>query len=135
MRSRRPAGLPLVGMSALLTIFAVLCLTTFALLSIATVQAEGRTAARARQAVEDYYAADTAAHRVLAQLREGQLPQGVERDGDTVRFICPISDTQQLEVLVELDRDEYQILQWQARPSRAWNNDETISVWDGEKEE
>ena len=41
---------PGVGVSSLLTIFAVLCLTVFALLSLSTVQAQTRLAETSRQA-------------------------------------------------------------------------------------
>ena len=45
---------PVIGASSLLVIFAVLCLTIFALLSISTVQANGRLRDHAAKAVTDY---------------------------------------------------------------------------------
>jgi len=42
MKDKGLRGAPLVGVSSLLTIFAVLCLSVFALLSVTTAQAGGR---------------------------------------------------------------------------------------------
>ena len=47
-----------VGGSSLLVIFAVLCLTVFALLALSTVQADGRLSQKTAQAVAEYYDAD-----------------------------------------------------------------------------
>ena len=49
---------PAVGGSSLLVIFAVLCLTVFALLGLSTVQADGRLSGASAEAVSAYYAAD-----------------------------------------------------------------------------
>ena len=51
----------LVGASSLLVMFAVLCLTVFALLSLSSVQAEGRLAQATAQNVAAYYETDCAA--------------------------------------------------------------------------
>ena len=135
MKDRKATGLPVVGVSALLTIFAVLCLTVFALLSVATVRADLRLAEAARQAVTDYYAADSRAQRILAQLRRGGIIEGVEQEGDTFHFSCPVGQNQQLDVQVVLNGTDYEIVQWQVRPCEEWTGDESLPVWSGEKEE
>ncbi|MBQ3556183.1 MAG: hypothetical protein IJA11_00085 [Oscillospiraceae bacterium] len=124
----------MVGISSLLTIFAVLCLTVFTLLSVATVQANGRLGESARQAVTDYYEADSAAHGILAEIRAGEIPDGVEEDNGVYRFSCPISQTQQLCVEVAVTGTEYTVLRWQAQSIDLWQNDDKMPVWDGEKE-
>ena len=60
---------PAVGGISLLVVFAVLCLTVFALLSLSTVRADARLSEASAQAVADYYAADCQAQEILAQLR------------------------------------------------------------------
>ena len=63
---------PAVGGVSLLVAFAVLCLTVFALLALATVQADARLAGASAQAVADYYAADCQAGRAMDRfLQEG----------------------------------------------------------------
>lgn len=132
---------PAVGGSSLLTVFAVLCLTVFALLALATVRADARLADASVQAVEGYYEADRAAQEILACLRSGApLPEGcavqtaTESDykGTLFSYICPISDTQQLEVEVVVEEDGgYTVLRWQARPTGEWEGDDSLNLWDG----
>ncbi len=136
---------PAVGGISLLVVFAVLCLTVFALLALTTVQADKRLADASAQAVADYYAADCQAQEILARLRNGEIPEGVEildRLGGhyTARCAVPISDTQELQVEVELMEDgiewadvdwRYQVVRWQAVPTGEWEGDESLDLWDG----
>jgi hypothetical protein len=55
-----------VGTSSILVIFVLLCLTTFATLSMVSANADYKLTERAAEAVSDYYAADTAAEELLA---------------------------------------------------------------------
>lgn len=134
MKDKDLRGIPLVGVSSLLTIFAVLCLTVFTLLSVATVQANGRLGESARQAVVDYYEADSEAHQILACIRAGEVPDGVEEENGVCCFSCPISQTQRLYVEVAVTGAEYTVLRWQAQSVDLWQNDDKMPVWDGEKE-
>lgn len=135
--NRRRFSPPAVGGASLLVVFAVLCLTVFALLSLATVQADARLADASIQAVTDYYAADCAAQEILARLRNGERPEGVTFSGSGLLYadyVCPISDTQELRVRVLLrgvTGADYVIERWQAAPSQEWEPDEGIELWDG----
>lgn len=126
---------PAVGGISLLVVFAVLCLTVFALLALTTVQADTRLADASAQAVVDYYAADCAAQELLARLRNGERPEGVELSGSgplQARYTVPISDTQELQVSVTLEGNGgYVIERWQAVPSQKWEADNTLGLWDG----
>lgn len=122
---------PAVGGSSLLVIFAVLCLTVFALLSLSTVQAGGRLSDTTVQAVSGYYQADCQAEEILARLRQGEIPDGVSVDGATYSYTCPISNTQDLSVAVQLDGAQYTILRWQAVSTVQWRPDDNLDVWDG----
>jgi len=128
---------PAVGGSALLVVFAVLCLTVFALLSLTTVRADKRLGDALARTVQEYYAADCAAQEILARLRSGEEPEGVSTYwGDGVLYAdyaCPISDTQELQVQVQLDGDmDYVILRWQAAPTESWEFDDSLNLWDGD---
>lgn len=122
---------PAVGGSSLLVIFAVLCLTVFALLGLSTVQAGGRLSGASADAVSAYYDADCHAEAILARLRAGELPEGVTRSGDTYFYACPISDTQELRVEVRLEGETWTVLRWQAVSTARWEADDTLAVWDG----
>ena len=133
MSEKRTFSPPVVvGAVSLLTIFAVLCLTVFALLSLSTVQADGRLSDKSFAAVVGYYAADCAAEEILAQLRAGEVPEGVTAyEGGLYRYGCPISDTQTLVVEVAVEDTDYTIIRWQARSTAEWVADDSLPVWDG----
>lgn len=127
---RNPA--PIVGGSSLLVIFAVLCLTVFAMLSLTQAQADRRLAQNSWSAVTGYYQADCQAQEILSQLRAGERPDGVTEEGENVfSYACPISDAQTLEVRVRLTGENYEILAWQAVFTADWQADEDLDLWDG----
>ena len=122
---------PTTGGISLLVVFAVLCLTVFALMSLSTVQADSRLTDASLLAVEDYYAADCEAWRILALLLEGEIPEGVTEDNGIYAYTCPISDTQDLKIEVCLAGKDYTILRWQAVPNREEREAEGPELWDG----
>ena len=118
MKPRNSFSPPMAGGSSLLVILAVLCLTVFTLLGLSTVQADSRLADASAKAVSDYYAADLEAETILAKLRQGLVPEGVQVDGNIYSYSCVISDTQSL--MVEVIRNKpasWTILRWQAASS------------------
>ena len=126
------SGFPaMVGGSSLLVIFAVLCLTVFALLSVSTAQANRRLSEQTVQAVEEYYAADCRAEEILAEIRAGKTPEGVTLSGDIYSYTCPISETQALAVTVRAEGGNYEILRWQAVSTVDWAGDDSLPIWDG----
>ena len=100
MRKREKAAA--IGGSSLLVVFAVLCLSVFALLSLSTVQADSRLGIAAAESVSDYYAADSEAEQILAQLRQGIVPDNVLADGNYYKYSCTISEVQRLDVEVQI---------------------------------
>lgn len=129
--SKREAP-PAVGGSSLLVIFAVLCLTIFALLGLSTVQADRRLAEASAQAVGNYYEADVRAEHILADLRQGIMPiEGVEQEGDIYRYLCEVSEVQALSVEVRITENGYEVLRWQLISTTDWEADESLSLWDG----
>lgn len=131
MREKERFSPPAAGGSALLVIFAVLCLTVFALLSLSTVQADGRLSEASARAVTAYYGADCQAEAILARLRAGELPEGVTEENGTYAYACPISDTQRLEVEVRLDDGSWTVLRWQAVSTAAGPAESGLDLWDG----
>ncbi|MEG2204314.1 MAG: hypothetical protein RRY21_04040 [Oscillospiraceae bacterium] len=66
MKRREGIG---AGSASLLVVFVLLCLTTFAVLSLASAQADRRLADRTARSMEAYYVADALATERLAALR------------------------------------------------------------------
>ena len=130
MKQKTAFSPPAIGGSSLLVIFTVLCMTVFALLSLSTSLAQQRLADASIQAVTAYYEADLQAEEILARLRNGELPAGVEESGGIFRYTCPITRNQWLMVEVRRRSDGWQVLRWQAvaLPEAA---DPTLPVWDG----
>ncbi|MDR3728973.1 MAG: hypothetical protein Q3X94_04255 [Oscillospiraceae bacterium] len=138
MAKRNASGPPAaVGGSSLLVIFAVLCLTVFALLTLSTAAADGRLSQEAADAVEAYYQADSQAEALWARLRAGERPEEVtetaEDAGSTLyEYTVPVSQGQELRVSLRLEDGIWTVVQWQAVSTADWQADEDLTVWDGE---
>ena len=130
MKKNQRASAPAIGASALLVIFAVLCLTVFALLSLSTVLAEKRMADASAQAVCDYYEADLQAERIFALLRSGEIPAGVETEGSIYCYSCPVTENQILNVELKKEDEAWEIILWQVEAHSEPVSD-TLIVWDG----
>ena len=130
MKKDQRIAVPVIGASSLLVIFAVLCLTVFALLSLNTVMAEKRMADASAQAVAAYYEADLEAEKIFAGLRSGETISGVEVDGNIYRYCCLITDNQTLYVEVKQEADTWQICRWQV-VAQSEPVSELLPVWDG----
>jgi len=122
---------PIVGSSSLLVIFAVLCLTVFALLGLSTVQAGSRLSQATAQAVSAYYQADCQAEEIFARLRSGEIPADVTKVSNIYSYTCPISDTQQLQVELQKEAEGWTVLRWQAESIADWEASNDLNVWDG----
>lgn len=124
-----------VGATSLLTVFAVLCLTVFALLTLSDVRSDTKLADVSLESVRAYYAADTQAQTILAQLRNGQRPDGVTFSGSGLlqaEYAVPISDTQELQVSVILNGlagGDYEIVRWQTVATVPWQGEDNTQLW------
>lgn len=120
-----------LGMSSVTVIFATLCLTVFAVLTLATVRAGTATSLANAGSLQAYYAADCEAERILAELRNGTVPEGVTQEGNISSYSCRVSDSQRLDVSVRTDGEAYEILQWQLVYCAEWQANESLGVWSG----
>lgn len=132
---KRKMSFTSVGGSSILTIFAVLCFIVFALLSLSTAKADYTLAEKSVSAVSNYYQADMQAEEILAQIRQGQVPDGVVKEGNRYSYACPVDKNQQLTVEVECkNASSYRIIKWRKEYTGEWKPDEKIEVWDGMEE-
>ena len=61
-------GFPNIGLSSLLIVFLILCLTTFALLALSTAKSDDTLSKKLADHRTDYYAASSQAEEILAQI-------------------------------------------------------------------
>ena len=130
MKKQKKTSLPAIGGSSLLVIFAVLCLTVFALLSLNTVLAEQRLSQAFGQSVVQWYEADLQAQEIYARLRAGEDIPSVEREGEIYFYAVPVSGHQTLEVRLRHRDGAWEVMSWQS-VAKLETGDSTLPVWQG----
>ena len=128
-KQEQKMAVPVIGASSLLVIFAVLCMTVFALLGLSTARADQRLSDVRADAVADYYGADCRAEEILARLRSGESVPGAEYKDGVYAYACPISDTQTL--CVQVRAEDWEVLRWQVVSTLSWQAQESVTVWNG----
>ena len=114
MKKHKHFSVPIVGGTSLLMIFAVLCLIVFTLLTLSTVNSARSLSNVSAQSVVEYYAADSQAEKIFAQLRAGEFPEDVILENGIYSYQCEISDTQILCVEVCWQDGTWRVLKWQS---------------------
>ena len=133
MDKRRRFSVPAVGGSALLTMFAVLCLAVFALLTLSTALSGERLSDKSLEATKSYYAACVEAETIVARLRSGEMPDSVSEKDGVYSFRCAAGTASVLEVELRHTDGGWEILRWQSVPAGDWEHDSTIPVWRGDQ--
>lgn len=134
-RKTNEAPVPNIGTpggSSLMVIFAVLCLTVFAILALTTVLADARLADAYADSVSDYYEASFRAEETIAQLRSGIIPENAEEENGIYSIYCPVSENETLTVRVRIENEEYEILSRTVAYTGDWNGNNSLDVWSGD---
>lgn len=140
-----------VGSSSILAIFVVLCLTTFATLSLVSARADYKLTQKTAQSTSEYYAADTKAEELLQQLHQALLHTDAWReqlslidasityekvsDGYIFRYDIPVNDhkTLHVELIAAVEPDgspasELRRLRWKVQPEQSWQDETQINL-------
>lgn len=143
-----------VGYVSVMLIFAVICLTIFAVLSFKAAMSTDSFNDRSGEFLKQYYAADAKAKETLSKLNDSMLEargsmffeeefqaSASQLDGVTVKqsadgfaasYVVPINDRQELAVDIIFDNDgKYLIEQWQSRDVYVEESGSHLGVWDG----
>lgn len=143
-----------VGYVSVMLIFAVICLTIFAVLSFKAAISTDSFNDRSGDFLRQYYAADAKAKETLSKLNDSMLEargsmffeeefqesvkelDGVSvkqsPDGFAASYVVPINDRQELAVDILFDNDgKYLIEQWQSRDVYVEESGSHLGVWDG----
>lgn len=161
MRSQKGIG---TGSASVLVIFVVLCLTSFAALSLVSARADLRLSERTARTLADYYAADYTATALVTQLtgaldtvdpsrgEMGYFNRCAQRltnqfdgltidrsDGLVARFLVPIDDRRALSAALRVvyppgDGGRVKPIEWKTVDTAEWTGSESLGLWQGEKE-
>ena len=133
-----------VGSASIMLIFAVLCLTVFALISLSVAETDKTLVDTEAVLVSEYYAADELAERILSVITDSYiipdeiLGVSISTDWDwdlaaeIAEYSCRISDVKELNVKIAVSEDSYDIVSWKMVNTGDWEIDESLNVWTGE---
>ena len=133
-----------IGSASVVMVFAVLCLTVFALISYTAAGNDKALSDVEAYLVKNYYEADTLAECILAELLAADtIPDSIrgvnieaqwdpELEAETAEFSCTISDEKELYVKMAFYVDSYDILSWRMRDTGTWLIDDDLPVWPGD---
>ena len=143
MNKKREFGVN-IGTSSILLIFVILCLVSFASLSIVSATADQKLTTKVSDRTISYYEACNKAEEKLAQI-DSYLSEtyadGLTKDayfqkvGNQLSYAIPISDLQTLEVHLSLlyptknNPYFYEISSWQVVTTGTLEYDETLPVF------
>lgn len=127
MEQRQKKHVINIGITSVIFIFIVLCLSVFALLSVNSARQSYEAVRRQADSVTEYYAADSAAQRWIHQQKAAgnSGPEILSQD-------FPISDSQTLKV--SLDGSTFDILSYQVVNNEVLAIDDSLPVWQEEME-
>lgn len=137
-----------VGITSLVVIFTVLCLTVFSVMTLSTAMNEKRLSEKSAEAVEHYYSAEKACAALVNELgrlwENGAEIEELEKFAENKGFGCklqenlltfsytyPIDENQALFVELTLG-DTFEITRWTVQTTGEWIPDDGLQVWDGE---
>lgn len=144
----------MVGGASILTVFAVLCLAVFALLTLLRAESDLRLSRKTAEATEAYYQADSQGEKRLAALlptfqqslgkTQGERDEAMEaaakqqegdydRQSEEITFRIPVSTGQFLTVVVKAtDRNPYyEIVTWKEENRSEYDPQQSLPIWDG----
>jgi len=132
-----------IGSSSILVIFVILCLVSFATLSIVSANADYKLSTKILDRATAYYEAQNQAEEKLAQL-DASLHGTYEKvssssnffaiTGGETSFLIPVSDLQSLEVTVQIlypdnpDGTFYQVISRKVVNTRELDYESTLNV-------
>ena len=131
-----------VGGSSLLMVFIIVCLTTFATLSLVSANADDKLSRKTAEAASAYYDADSRAVERLAAIDAlvagGQLAEitgrGLAEESTAgYMFTEAINDRQTLNVTLVVENGQCTITSWQVTSGDQWSGDsQLLDIWVGQ---
>lgn len=107
-----------IGAPSILMIFVSLCLTTLAALSLVTANSNYKLSKKSAEHVQAYYEADSIVEGWLCSTNE-DLNKGIIPENNTL--IVPISDTQAIDIRINIQDNSYKITSQKVIITKNWN--------------
>lgn len=135
-KEKKTDGFPNIGLSSLLIIFLILCMTTFALLALSSAKSDDTLSQKLAAHRTDYYAASSKAEEILAQIdtalaqdhtsiiskteftiENTTISINEDDDSSVLSFSVPLENSQALSVKLQItdpskSEHYYRILEW-----------------------
>jgi hypothetical protein len=133
-----------IGSASIVLVFAVLCLTVFAIISYTSAIADKALVNVEAKLVQGYYEADLMAELILVELLEADFIPDTVHDVDiiygwdwdlgidTLSFTYPITDEMDLHVVLAMYDETMDIITWRMRSTDGWERDESFTLFDGD---
>ena len=130
----RPMGLN-IGSASIIMLFAVLCLTVLAALSLLSANSQYSLAERSAEVTRAYYAAEVKAAEMYDLIRNGDMTDvnSFEYNDETLySYTVDIDAFQAFSVLLSIDNGEIEIRSWKIVEAGNWTPDDFFDLWSGE---
>lgn len=137
-----------VGITSLVVILTVLCLTIFSVMTLSTALNEKRLSEKSAIALKNYYQAEKYCSKIandigriwdkkgsVSELQdfaiENNLDCKLEENEIYFFYHYPVDENQDLFVMLCVG-DKFEIRRWSVQATKEWSVDQSLQVWDGE---
>lgn len=125
-----------IGCPSLILIFIMMCLATFALLSLSSADGALKLAEKNANAVRDYYQADQEGERFVWAVNQGTVKPAQSSDDQNRQFFLkeiPMDFDRVLQIGIFADEEgKYRIQSWKVFNQKDYEIDNSIDVWNGD---
>lgn len=136
-KEKQPTPIVNVGTSSLLIIFVILSLVVFAALSLSGAKSDYDFSKNLADRKTAYYSACNQAEQIAADIDQilaegGDLADYRDADlkieGNTVSYMIPISDSQAVDVVLDIEGSYYKVSKWQVVSTKEWEEDNSLNL-------
>ena len=137
-QQRRPQAMGLnIGSASIIMLFAVLCLTVLAALSLLSANSQYSLSERSAEVTRAYYAAEVEAARTYELVKNGDMShvEPYDYNGETLySYTVDIDQYQSIVVLLAIDGGETRLRSWKIIEAGGWVPDDFFDLWTGDTE-
>jgi hypothetical protein len=141
-------GAPGLGGTPIIMVFAILCLTIFAALTLSTASSEYNLSSKYAESVSEYYNADAEGVRFVAAIKKSvgdeanadeyasaaeAIGAAVEKNdsGAVITRDIAVDDNQVLRIMLNADASGLRVVSWKIVYIGTWVADNTFNLWTG----